>query len=191
MNHQRVYDWLIARASRRQLEGYCEQHHVYPRCLGGTDEESNLIMLTAREHFLAHLLLAKIHGGKGLWFAILRMKHGAKTARLYEIARVGSAKIAQGMPRTQETKDKISNSSIGAPKSQSHRDALSSAVRLAMNRPEMLTKLRDAHTGVSLSQTHRTSIAESLRAAMNRPETRAKLSASAKARWARRKTTEK
>ena len=38
---------------------YHERHHILPKCLGGTDEEENLIDLFAREHYIAHQLLAK------------------------------------------------------------------------------------------------------------------------------------
>lgn len=37
---------------------YCERHHIIPKCMGGTDAEDNLIDLFAREHFIAHKLLA-------------------------------------------------------------------------------------------------------------------------------------
>ena len=37
---------------------YYERHHIVPRCLGGNNDESNLIDLYAREHFIAHKLLA-------------------------------------------------------------------------------------------------------------------------------------
>ena len=37
---------------------YYEKHHVLPRCMGGTDKEDNLIDLFAKEHFVAHKLLA-------------------------------------------------------------------------------------------------------------------------------------
>lgn len=40
-------------------EGYKERHHILPRCMGGTNDEENLIDLYAREHFIAHKLLAK------------------------------------------------------------------------------------------------------------------------------------
>ena len=44
----------------RKLD-YSETHHILPRCMGGTDEKENLVVLTAREHFLAHYLLTKIY----------------------------------------------------------------------------------------------------------------------------------
>lgn len=39
-------------------EEYYERHHILPKCLGGTNDEDNLIDLFAREHFIAHKLLA-------------------------------------------------------------------------------------------------------------------------------------
>lgn len=39
-------------------EEYCERHHIIPKCMGGTDEEDNLIDLYAKEHYEAHRLLA-------------------------------------------------------------------------------------------------------------------------------------
>lgn len=38
---------------------YHERHHIIPKCLGGSDEKENLIDLFAREHFIAHKLLAE------------------------------------------------------------------------------------------------------------------------------------
>jgi hypothetical protein len=60
MNYKSIYLQLINKAKNRSLSGYSERHHIKPRCLGGTDDESNLIDLTAREHYIAHKLLWKI-----------------------------------------------------------------------------------------------------------------------------------
>lgn len=38
---------------------YHERHHIAPKCMGGGNEEENLIDLYAREHYIAHELLAK------------------------------------------------------------------------------------------------------------------------------------
>lgn len=37
---------------------YYELHHIIPRCCGGTDAKSNLVLLTLSEHLQAHYLLA-------------------------------------------------------------------------------------------------------------------------------------
>lgn len=61
MNYQRIYTNIIKRGQNRILEGYKEKHHIVPRCLGGTNDASNLVSLTPEEHYLCHLLLVKIH----------------------------------------------------------------------------------------------------------------------------------
>ena len=63
MQYAKIYDKIIQRAKSRQLNEYCEKHHIIPRCLGGSDEENNLVTLTYREHFLCHKLLCKIYPG--------------------------------------------------------------------------------------------------------------------------------
>ncbi len=45
---------------RKRLGCYSERHHITPRSLGGADEARNLVLLTFREHFLAHWLLTKM-----------------------------------------------------------------------------------------------------------------------------------
>lgn len=64
MDYKKIYDSLVEKAKVRGLDksqhkGYFEIHHIVPVCLGGSDEKSNLVMFTGREHFIAHLLLWK------------------------------------------------------------------------------------------------------------------------------------
>ena len=54
--YQKWYDQLIGRARNRTIEGYVERHHIVPKSLGGTNEKGNLVALTAREHWIAHML---------------------------------------------------------------------------------------------------------------------------------------
>lgn len=62
MNYERIYESIVARGKERvTVEGYSERHHIIPRCLGGSDDEENLVTLTAEEHFVCHQLLVKIH----------------------------------------------------------------------------------------------------------------------------------
>ena len=63
MNYQKIYDSLIQKRLDNPItkaQIYCESHHILPRCLGGSDDKSNLVNLTAREHFIAHKLLSYI-----------------------------------------------------------------------------------------------------------------------------------
>lgn len=90
MNYSLAYQRLIANAKARACpNGYVEKHHILPKALGGSDDSSNLVALTAKEHFVAHMLLAKMHGGL-MWQAIIVMKGGKNrycNGRLFEIAR--------------------------------------------------------------------------------------------------------
>lgn len=63
MDYKKIYDSLMSRTDGRSKgkETYYEKHHVIPKCLGGTDEKNNLVLLTAEEHWVAHLLLVKMH----------------------------------------------------------------------------------------------------------------------------------
>ena len=65
MNYERIYNQLIANAqtATRQKGGdiYYEQHHIIPRCMQGSNNKDNLVLLTGREHFIAHLLLHKMY----------------------------------------------------------------------------------------------------------------------------------
>ena len=58
MNYEKIYRELTNRDSRAK---YTEIHHIIPKCMGGTDDKSNLVKLTAREHYIAHKLLTKIY----------------------------------------------------------------------------------------------------------------------------------
>lgn len=57
------YNQITERARNRIIDTYTETHHIIPRSLGGTDDINNLVELTAREHFICHWLLTKIHVG--------------------------------------------------------------------------------------------------------------------------------
>jgi hypothetical protein len=61
MNYQKIYNSLIQNRINNEPEGYSEKHHIVPRCLGGSDDDDNLVRLTAKEHYMAHRLLCKIY----------------------------------------------------------------------------------------------------------------------------------
>lgn len=63
--YTRWYYNIIQRAqtrtiSGRTISGYTERHHIIPKSLGGSNAKSNLVVLTAKEHFICHLLLTKM-----------------------------------------------------------------------------------------------------------------------------------
>lgn len=62
MDYQRHYDRLVETRRNRHLSDgtYYERHHIVPKSMGGSHDETNIVILTFREHFLAHWLLYKI-----------------------------------------------------------------------------------------------------------------------------------
>ncbi len=69
MDYSRIYSLLVNRAKNRLLDGYSEKHHIIPKCMGGSESPDNIVELTAREHYLAHWMLAKWHKTYKLIFA--------------------------------------------------------------------------------------------------------------------------
>jgi hypothetical protein len=55
------YDALMEKARHREMSGYIEKHHVIPRCMGGQDNNENLVKLTPEEHYVAHQMLLKMY----------------------------------------------------------------------------------------------------------------------------------
>lgn len=99
MDYQKIYTRFIEdrRSKNPASEWYFETHHILPRSLGGLDEPENLIDLTAEDHLFAHLLLAKIHGGK-MWNAVhamLRLTRGQRKFGMRPIFGIARRKVAQ------------------------------------------------------------------------------------------------
>jgi hypothetical protein len=83
MNYHKIYIDIIERAKFRICTGYTELHHIQPRCMGGSNSIDNIVALTAREHYLVHLLLIKMYPtNKSLWYAANMMAN--RNGRVYE-----------------------------------------------------------------------------------------------------------
>lgn len=73
-----------------------EKHHILPKALGGSDSKDNIVILTPREHCVAHLLLAKMYVGEAkakmcyALIALMRFRNKNResiTTRQYETLR--------------------------------------------------------------------------------------------------------
>lgn len=183
MNYQTIYDRLIDRARVRVLDGYCERHHVLPRCMGGEDNPANLVSLTAEEHYLAHQLLVKLHPDH---LGILSAAHVMTTTRLQ--GRIATNKlygwlrrrmsVAQtGQKRPPEVGQKIGDRLRGR-----KRDPASvalGAIKLKgkIRTPETRARMSASKKGVVFSKSHLANMAEAQRGKKASAETRAKMSA--------------
>lgn len=95
MNYVKIYNSIVEKARtecRTKDKGiYYEAHHILPKCLGGTGKVSqwkyhpNIVLLTAKEHYICHKLLCRIYpGNKELAFALVAMgqANGKRTKHL-------------------------------------------------------------------------------------------------------------
>lgn len=136
MNYSKIYESIIQKSKyehhvRKELKEsqnlYFEIHHIIPRSSGGTDEEDNLCLLYAREHYLCHWLLYKINPSKENAFSWWMMSNGGnafhtdrkkQTSRKYEYARSAFAKsigdIHRGKSLSVSQREKLSSSKRGA-----------------------------------------------------------------------------
>lgn len=62
MNYLKHYTELIRKAKLKDYKNiYTEKHHIIPKCVGGKNTRDNIVRLSAKEHYIAHLLLVKIY----------------------------------------------------------------------------------------------------------------------------------
>lgn len=112
---------------------YAEKHHIIPRSLGGNNVSSNIVSLSAKEHFLCHRLLTKMTNGKDRSKMVYAMNNMLRrsdtqdrysvTSRTYKHIKEEFSKVNPfasdefkkkfkthhvGMKRSEETKSKMS-----------------------------------------------------------------------------------
>jgi len=104
MNYQKIYYSIIEKRKINVATGYTEEHHIVPRCLGGSNDKLNLVKLTAKEHFICHLLLTKMYTKESLeyykmchaFLMMLRSSSGNQqryiTAKRYEKLKIDFSK---------------------------------------------------------------------------------------------------
>lgn len=74
MNYKKHYKSLISKRIKCPITfEYSERHHIIPKSLGGSNKKINIVRLTAKEHFIAHLLLTKMYTkGSNEYFKMIR-----------------------------------------------------------------------------------------------------------------------
>ena len=85
MNYERIYNELMSsrllmkdqRMILKKQGTYFERHHIKPISMGGDKSyalgSDNIVLLTAREHYLAHRMLWLIYRTREMGFAFHKM----------------------------------------------------------------------------------------------------------------------
>lgn len=117
------YDSIIQKAKNRILNCYKEKHHILPKCLGGKNNQENLVELTAREHFIVHMLLCKFTKGEAkhkMIFAFQPMINFKSKGRTYkvnsktaELLKLEYRKLLKGRKLSKEHIENLRKSHLG------------------------------------------------------------------------------
>lgn len=115
--YTRWYNAIISAARSRQLpdDTYIERHHIIPRSIGGNNSTENLVKLTAREHFICHLLLTKMvndNHQRKMIYAFTTMARVSSNQERYINSRLFNS-IKKKRTHSKETRELLSKSHTG------------------------------------------------------------------------------
>ena len=118
MNYLKIYVSLIEKAKIKNMKKQngiaYEEHHIIPKCCYGSNNKSNLVTLTCREHFIAHRLLPYIYANTKFEYpllcAIWRMSHTKKyksmiTSKSFQI--IKNKRLTKPIPQSTRQKMRV------------------------------------------------------------------------------------
>lgn len=143
---------FIESRSQRKISAEIERHHILPKSLGGSNAKENIVVLSYREHYIAHLLLYKSFGGK--------MAHAFK---LMSILNTGCKLSSRQFKEIKEESSKAVKSWMtGRPVSNSTREKLSAVRKGVPHSTETKVKISEGHKGKPKSKEARIKMSEAL-----------------------------
>lgn len=185
MNYKKCYEDLISTRKERGIkrstgDGF-NLHHIIPKCLGGTNDPSNLVKLTYKEHLVAHHLLHKIYpSNKGLAHAFLMMTR-SKT-KYFRVTKEGKPiklnlsfneleelreqslehlrEISLGKQLSDDTKRKLSESHKGKTATKETKALLSRIRKGHTLSKDSREKLSNSRKGMIFSETHKENLSK-------------------------------
>lgn len=158
-----------------------ERHHIIPKCFGGSNDSTNIVRLTYREHFLVHWLLPKFTEGKlrykmlsALWQMARVPNHYTRITASwqYEVSRAAVAEVtrARSMGNTY---------SAGRKWTKRQRESNQEVMALRRETPmaeSIRQKMRDAKLGTKASEETRAKMSASQSRRKHSEETKRKMS---------------
>jgi hypothetical protein len=145
-----------------------------PRCLGGSNSPRNIVYLTPEEHYVAHQLLVKMNPhSKRLSTAATLMSMRCTGNKPFGWLRRRNALSKKGVPRTPQTRAKVSAAQRGRVLPAEHRAKIAASNTGRIFTRETRAKIAAAIRGIKrgpMSAEHRAKIASTLRGATKSPE---------------------
>jgi hypothetical protein len=203
MNYKKIYDDFISdRLQKQIIDGYFETHYIVPKSYGGLNKKENLIKLTAKDHFFAHILLAKIYKGKMIFALNMMCKTRTQTHKNKSIYEVFKKQIAKEISKVnknkivkQETKDKLSktqtgkkhtleriennrNAQLGKVMTEETKEKISQSLKGKKKPKEHGKKIAEYNRTRIFTEEHRQNISNSLKGSKLSDETKRKMSES-------------
>lgn len=149
------YNKFIDALKEQTIDGYYELHHIIPKSSGGSNDKSNLIALTARQHYIAHWMLWKAYG-ENMTRAFFMMSSVGR----YE--RVNSKTYDKARKEySEQVKLQMANKPNVPAFTEEHRQKLSLAKRGKKLSEETKEKLRLSRLGSKASEETKRKISES------------------------------
>ena len=211
MNYKKIYYELIEKAKLKNRKkgdgGYYEKHHIVPRCFGGDNKKENLILLTYREHFLAHLLLVQSYEGKEkskMSFGLFQMcRKNSKQQRIISSKQFEKAKQIMsdncsgenssfyGKTHTDKVKSEISKRMKGSNNPSVKYGAWNKGLKTGCLSEEHCNKISESHIGKTHSNKTKNKISKLHKGKTKSKEHRKKISNSLKNRVLSKETKNK
>ncbi len=155
------------------FDGYGEWHHIIPKSLGGSNAKANLVRLTAREHFIAHMLLARMTEGanrRKMLYALKRTvssKTHTPNSRVFQRVReayaIAVSETLTGRSLTSEHRANIGRGQRGVQKTEAFKQQMSERLNDEQRDAPRRAKIKAALTGGKRSEETKRKIAETRR----------------------------
>lgn len=156
------------------------KHHIIPKHAGGTNDSSNIILLTVEKHAEAHRELFEKYGR---WQDEVAWKGLSGRIAREEVQREAVSRANTGKKMSDETKEKISKSKKGVKQSPSHIENNRNARIGRKLTPEHINNISKALKGRSHTLEHNAKVGRKGRIITD--EWRQRMSEAAKARHAK------
>lgn len=193
MNYKKIYANLCDKAKSQKEKRvlykknkvyYYECHHIIPKCEGGLGNygnynHENIVLLTPKEHYIAHLLLCEIYqNSKKLKYALFAMINQKSTrinrytpsSTTYERLRKQFIDVLKSTPKTEdhikkvtkaintpEVKKKKSEKLKGVAKTEDHKKKLKDRWQDPIKRKMILDSMKKAYSDPNVRENRKRS----------------------------------